>query len=57
MTKADAFRVLRMEGGVGGLTGGKRHTGTFGQSHWNHWLSQVRRPETGYAGYQSQGTG
>ena len=39
MTKADGFRVLRMEGGVGGLTGGKRQTGTLGQTHWNRWLS------------------
>lgn len=42
MTKADGFRVLRREGarvGWGGSEGGRRQTGTLGQTHWDRWLS------------------
>lgn len=59
MTKADGFRVLKREGGVEGLKGGRRQTGTLGQTHWDRWLSpsQETRNSIGYAGYWSRGTG
>lgn len=58
-TKADGFRVLRRKGGVGGLKGGMRQTGTLGQTHWDRWLSPSKETwnSAGHAGYWKRGTG